>query len=93
MWHLTRSSGARAIFLIMTALRETIKQMIPHTLNPQPNPITARFQYTHKITFPLKAGVLDYLHLMTPRKGLPMRRPLKIPEPRSRWGMDVLLGA
>jgi hypothetical protein len=28
MWYLTGSSGVRVIFLIMTAFRETIEQMI-----------------------------------------------------------------
>ena len=39
---LNRSSAARVIFLIMTAFRETIQQMIHCIPNPQPNPITAR---------------------------------------------------
>jgi hypothetical protein len=42
MWYLTGPSGVRVVLLITTAFRETIKQTIPCTLNPQPNPITAR---------------------------------------------------
>ena len=68
MWYLTGSSGVRVIFLVMTALRETIKQMIPCTLNPQPNPITARSScYLNSIT--IRGRGCEFPPSFSPEKG------------------------